>query len=225
MNKYQFSIISNMIQESLISINNNLDSGKERVVDEINKSFPVLSRRECEDIFELFVKVDLLRNQETLDLVVTVPHSFAIKSSPTSVTMENLLRSSQRNIIITGYSISEYFEDFINIIIEKITKGVHVQLYLNDYESKKEVLDKLILYKGKFLEIYNFNKSSSGIEALHAKVISIDGEKNLITSANLSFNGLQKNIEVGTLITSKRIANSIISMFKELYYMKYFTKI
>lgn len=225
MNKYQFSIISNMIHESLISINNNLDSGKERVIFEINKIFPSLSSQECEDLFNLFIKVDLMRNQETLDLVVTVPHSFAIKASPTSVTMEHLLKNAEKNIIITGYSISDYFDDFIDIIIKKITKGVHVQLYLNDYEMKREVLDKLLLYKGKFLEIYNFNKSSKGIEALHAKVISIDGEKSLITSANLSFNGLQKNIEVGTLITSKRIANSIISVFKELYYMKCFTKI
>lgn len=72
-------------------------------------------------------------------------------------------------------------------------------MFLNDFDSKKDILDKLLLYKGRFLEIYNFNKSKKGIEALHAKVISVDSKKSLITSANLSFNGLQKNIEVGSM--------------------------
>ncbi|MCI9005050.1 MAG: hypothetical protein HFH39_07390 [Lachnospiraceae bacterium] len=45
------------------------------------------------------------------------------------------------------------------------------------------------------------------IAALHAKVISVDGEKTLITSANLSYHGQQGNIELGTVIDSKDIAD------------------
>jgi phosphatidylserine/phosphatidylglycerophosphate/cardiolipin synthase-like enzyme len=36
--------------------------------------------------------------------------------------------------------------------------------------------------------------------AFHAKVISVDGEKTLITSANLSYHGQQGNIEMGIVV-------------------------
>ena len=39
--------------------------------------------------------------------------------------------------------------------------------------------------------------------ALHAKVISVDEQQTLITSANLSYHGQEGNIELGTLVDSK----------------------
>lgn len=139
--------------------------------------------------------------------------------------MENLLKNAAKIIVLTGYSISDYFDDLLDIIIDKINRGILVRLYINDYENKKEKIEKLLLYKGRFLEIYNYNKQADSIDALHAKIITVDNYKTLITSANLSFNGLQKNIEVGSIIESERISKNIQEMFYQLFKKKVFNRI
>lgn len=60
------------------------------------------------------------------------------------------------------------------------------------------------------------------MSALHAKVISVDGEKTLISSANLSYHGLEGNIEIGTYIESTRIAKQLTDTFKEMVMRKTF---
>ncbi|WP_423827215.1 phospholipase D-like domain-containing protein [Sharpea azabuensis] len=45
--------------------------------------------------------------------------------------------------------------------------------------------------------------------ALHAKVISVEQKKTLITSANLSYHGQQGNIELGMLVESKKLSNRL----------------
>ena len=61
--------------------------------------------------------------------------------------------------------------------------------------------------------------------ALHAKVISVDQKKTLITSANLSYHGQQGNIELGMLAESKKIAKQVDGVFTELVFKKVFTEI
>ena len=61
--------------------------------------------------------------------------------------------------------------------------------------------------------------------ALHAKIISVDGCKSLISSANLSYHGLEKNIEIGCVIESKKVANNIKKLLEQLYFQKVFIEI
>ncbi len=225
MSKYSLSILQNAIEDYLDIYEQHLPESKDKLINNFVNEFPSLSYSEANSLIEILCNIDEKRNCEKIDLSVTTPHSFSIKANSTAVTMEDLLKNAERSILITGYSISDYFDDLIEILIYKIQQGILVKLYLNDFENKKDVLDKLLLYKGKFLEIYNFNKSKNSIDALHAKVISVDFKKSLITSANLSFNGLQRNIEVGSVISSTRIAKNIEDMFYKLYKMKVFSKI
>lgn len=225
MNKINVMLLQNKIEEYIIIKNNIVEFDNKYIIDSILNEFPSLSQKEAECLLNMFIELSGKNKNECIDLSVTAPNSFSIKAETTSVTMYELLKNAEKSILITGYSISDYFDDLLDIIVSKIKKGVLVKLFLNDFDSKKDILDKLLLYKGRFLEIYNFNKSKKGIEALHAKVISVDSKKSLITSANLSFNGLQKNIEVGSIINSSRIARNIEDMFYKLKNMKVFSKI
>ena len=56
--------------------------------------------------------------------------------------------------------------------------------------------------------------------ALHAKVISVDEQQTLITSANLSYHGQEGNIELGTLVDSKKIARQVDDVFTHLIFNK-----
>jgi len=60
------------------------------------------------------------------------------------------------------------------------------------------------------------------MSALHAKIIVADGFESLISYANLSYHGLEGNIEIGLLLESGQKATQIIKLFDELRRMKIF---
>ena len=55
------------------------------------------------------------------------------------------------------------------------------------------------------------------MSALHAKVLSADGKRILVSSANLSYHGMSGNIEIGCLIDSEKIGKQIDNLFQQLY--------
>lgn len=62
------------------------------------------------------------------------------------------------------------------------------------------------------------------MSALHAKVLSIDGEKTLISSANLSYHGMSGNIELGSLIYSNKIADKLDKFLQSMIFWKIFKR-
>ena len=63
------------------------------------------------------------------------------------------------------------------------------------------------------------------MSALHAKVICVDQQKTLITSANLSYHGQEGNIELGTLIEYRKTAKQVDDLFTKLLFNKVFVEI
>lgn len=127
-----------------------------------------------------------------------------------------------KSIIITGYSVSDYFFDYIDCIIKKSQQGIYVSLYINDLEKQKDSLNRLLAYKGKFLRFYEYQKQEDKMTALHVKILVIDSERLLVSSANLSYHGLQGNIEMGMLVQSVDKAKQVEALMKELIRMKIF---
>lgn len=193
-------------------------------VNEIRKRYPSLSEKEANDIL-LLVKGALKENMEdSVSLVATTPPSFAIKAKSTKNTVKNLLMNADESILITGYSLSEYFSELLDCVIQKSQKGVFVKFFANKIENQG-TFEKLIQYKGKFLKIYNYPESGDKMAALHAKVISVDKKKTLITSANLSYHGQEGNIELGTLVESEAYAQQVNDLFTKLIFMKEFVEV
>lgn len=137
----------------------------------------------------------------------------------TKNTVEEMIRGAKRSVLITGYSLSGYFTDLVDVLIEKSQKGVYVKFFVNNIENQKG-FDKLCRYKGRFLHIYNFAGSNDSMAALHAKVISVDENQTLITSANLSYHGQEGNIELGMLVDSREIAKQVDDIFTHLVFTK-----
>ena len=192
-------------------------------VNAILKRYPALSRKEALEIHKMIVATALEQHDQST-LVVTAPPSFAIRNKVTKVVVDDMLSRAQRNILITGYSLSDYFTDMVELIIKKSQQGIFVKFYVNNIESQK-CFDRLIQYKGRFLEIYNYPKQKDSMSALHAKVISIDQQETLITSANLSYHGQEGNIELGTHVISKDIATQVDRLFTQLVFSKVFEKV
>jgi phosphatidylserine/phosphatidylglycerophosphate/cardiolipin synthase-like enzyme len=209
-------ILLNQIQEDALA-------KSDSAIAEIRRRYPALSPREVNEIHTL-ITTSLKMDYDKSSLVVTAPPSFAIKSKVTKVVVDSMLNGAQQSILITGYSLSDYFSDLIDCIIRKSQQGVFVKFYVNDIESQK-CFDRLCSYKGKFLKIYNYPKHANSMSALHAKVISVDQRETLITSANLSYHGQEGNIELGTHIVSQSIARQVEELFTKLLFLKVFNEV
>lgn len=190
----------------------------------IGAIFPSLSQEEAQKLYAL-VTASSLKTEAKSSIVITAPPSFSIKAKSTKNTVDALLHDACSSILITGYSLSDYFDELLDCIIDKSQRGVWIRFFVNHIESQSN-MDKLLRYKGRFLKIYDYPKQSEDkIAALHAKVISIDGEKSLITSANLSYHGQEGNLELGTLVESKQFAKELDVIFTKLLFSKTFIEI
>ena len=207
----------------LSGLENDAISGSLEAVKHIQKLFPSLSEKEAADIHRLVI-TEVNKPKDAVSLVITAPPSFAIREKATKVTVESMISRAMRSIMITGYSLTDYFKDAIDLIISKSQKGVFVQFFVNDIENQKSV-DKLLRYRGNFLKIYDYSKRNDSMAALHAKVISVDQKETLITSANLSYHDQEGNIELGTHIISENIAKRLDNVLTSLIFNNVFKEI
>ena len=191
----------------------------------IEKRFPNCTSREIMDILQMACKLYNFKSDERCELVITAPGSFKLKARKTKVVVYAILSSAEKSITLTGYSISEYFDEMIELIIKKSTQGVYVNLYVNDAQKHQDVIERLNTYSSKFIKIFSYNQQSDDkMSALHAKLIVVDRHTSLISSANLSYHGMQGNVEMGVLIESAEKAEEIESLLKTLREQKVFTK-
>ena len=189
----------------------------------LKRSCPELNEHQCQNIIDTIIEAMTTTESNKVSLVVTAPPSFSIHAKTTMNTVQVMINGAERNILITGYSLSSYFSELVDTIIEKSQQGVFVKFFVNDID-KQPSFEKILRYKGRFLKIYNYHQEDDNMAALHAKVISVDQKKTLITSANLSYHGQQGNIELGTLIESKNIAKQIDDIFTKMIFSKVFTE-
>lgn len=195
-----------------------------RTIKLINQEFPALGRNNSLRLLNLLMQMYNQGNEEKIELVVTAPPSFNLQAKRTENVVDEMLQSARKSIIMTGYSVSEYIKNFLDVIINKSQKGVFVKLFINKVDEQNAI-EKLIAYKGRFLKIYNYLNENDKMAALHAKVISVDNERTLVSSANLSYHGMSANIEMGCYIQSIKMSNKINEVFKNLIFEKVFSEI
>lgn len=201
-----------------------LNTDSIRAKDTIKRKYPSLNDKEAAEICALIQAASKEKKDNSVSLAVTAPPSFSIKAKSTKNTVESMLTGAKKSILLTGYSLSEYFDDLVDVIIQKSQSGVFVEFYINNIVAQGNI-DKLKRYKGHFLKLYNYSPSEDAMSALHAKVISVDNRETLITSANLSYHGQEGNIELGVIINSDKVARQVKDIFTKLVFKKVFTAI
>ena len=212
-------------KEILINtIKSDYSNGTTKSVEILKRNYPELSQQKCESIIELINEAITSNEADKVSIVVTAPPSFAINARTTMSVVQSMISGAERNIIITGYSLSSYFSDLVDIIIDKSQHGVFVKFFVNDID-KQQGFDKLLRYKGRFLNMYKYKHSDDKMYAMQAKVLSVDGYSTLITTANLTYHGQQGNIELGTKIDSKTVAKQIDDIFTKLIFSKVFVQL
>ena len=144
-------------------------AGANESVRAIQRRYPSLSEREASEIFSM-ISSAAERNDDSAELIITASPSFALRVKPTKVVVNAMLSNAKSSILITGYSLSDYFSDLVDCVIRKSQEGVLVKFFVNDIDSQKS-FDRLCRYKGRFLRIYNYPKQEDKMSALHATKI------------------------------------------------------
>ena len=201
-----------------------IPSALDNVAASIQNRYPTLSDSEAKEIGKMLYAALKNEAEDSIKLVATTPPSFSIKAKTTVNTVVDLINGANKSILLTGYSLSEYFSDVIDLLIQKSKQGVLVKFFANGLQGQPEY-EKLVRYQGHFLKIYDYQKKEDRMAALHDKVISVDRQTTLITSANLSYHGQEGNIEIGTLVQSQDIAKEIEDLFTKLLFTKVFKEI
>jgi phosphatidylserine/phosphatidylglycerophosphate/cardiolipin synthase-like enzyme len=202
------------------------DSKNSIAIELVKKSMPSLSDEDAIKVCQLARSFAQKYDEESVEIVATIPVSFLTKTRQTRPVMEELITGAESTIFLTGYAISDYFEEMLKLINEKSMRGVIVELFLNQYDNTRSVLTDIPHKNRRFLKIFEYaGKSDDKMAALHAKTILVDGKRMLISSANLSFHGLESNIEIGALITSKKKVSQVQEIFSDLKRQKIFTLI
>lgn len=199
-------------------------NGTKNAVAMLKRSYPELSEVHCNDIIETILESMNTVTPDKVSLVVTAPPSFAINARTTMNVVKSMINDAEKNILITGYSLSSHFSELVDTIIQKSQKGVFVKFFVNNIEGQP-AFRKILRAQGGFLKVYNYSQRKDKMAALHAKVISVDQRKSLITSANLSYHGQQGNIELGVLIESKQISKQIDDVFTKLIFSNVFKEV
>ena len=205
-------------------VRSDLSNGTSNAEAMLKRTCPKISDDYCKDIIEAVIGAMTMVDSDKVSLVVTAPPSFAINTRTTENVVQSMINGANRNVLITGYSLSSYFSELVDTIIQKSQRGVFVKFFVNDID-KQPRFDKILRHKGRFLKIYNYRSEDDKMAALHAKVISVDQQQTLITSANLSYHGQQGNIELGTIIESKQIAKQIDDIFTKMIFSKVFSEV
>lgn len=164
------------------------------------------------------------KGEEKISLVATVPPAFSLKTKRIQNVVEDLIKNAKKSILLTGYSVSEFVSEMIDTLVEKSQKGVLIRIFFNDIKSQVSI-EKILRYRSKFLQVYNYTNKEDKMAALHAKILMVDDVDILISSANLSYHGMAGNIEIGTQVCSEKIAKQINELFKQLLFSKVFTAV
>ena len=222
-NKYlTLDILANEFKE-LLSFNTEESYRADEVIDLIKNNFQSLTDDEADKLYQILVLLSKPQNSDMIEIVTTAPVSFQVKNRKTRPVIEELLKGAEKTILLTGYSISDHFEEILKLINNKSKQGIVVELFVNNYDRIRSLLTNIKHTNRRFFKVYEYTgKTSDKMAALHAKTIIVDGIKMLISSANLSFHGLEGNIEIGTLVTSSKKATQVLEIFADLKRSKLF---
>ncbi|WP_141213090.1 phospholipase D-like domain-containing protein [Brevibacillus laterosporus] len=190
---------------------------------EIMKCFPNITQDELENFLLLQeIQSDSLRaSQLTAEIVATVPLDLDNDFRRTVGVLREHILKAEKSILITGYSISEFAFEIIDLLVQKSRDGVRVRFFLD-----KDV--DVTVFKDRFkkqdtFKVYQY-KTTQVNSALHAKVIILDKQSALISSSNLSYNGIINNIEIGSMIKGGHVFK-LEALFDELLLKNYFEEI
>lgn len=174
---------------------------------------------------------------KTLELVWTSPQVSGADCRDTHVVAMQLLQSARASILLSSYSLdeNEKAHELLQAMATQMerTSNFEGQMFLNvkrnygDRRDGEEVVREFAelfqrkIWPGKVLPKVFYDPRALSLDfseraCLHAKVIVVDRQHVLLTSANFTEASRKRNIEAGVVLSSICLAQSLHAQFERL---------
>lgn len=164
------------------------------------------------------------QSYQNIETIWTGPESNIIPLRRTDMALTQLINSSHKELLIVTYTVYE-IESLLRNIEKALERNVNVLIILEHKGRNKEGIEKLkdrfgayIKQKAQFYiwpnEIRDFKDNDKG--CLHVKCATSDENMLFLSSANLTRQAMNLNMELGLLITGGQQPKNILNHFKKL---------
>ena len=176
-------------------------------------------------VFELLDELRKLKQDhvESTQLVMTNP-LVDEKLTPTRGTMLEMINQAKSHIILVGYAIyGDVKPIFDAMATKKEQDGVTIDLLFNNGRKNLNLIKENWNPKVSLPNVYSYHPKQKR-SSLHAKVLIIDNDLMLVTSANMTENAMEKNVEMG-LVHKGKIVTDAKMLFQSLIDEGYMVKL
>lgn len=148
--------------------------------------------------------------EQSTELVWTGPTTPFVAARRTEQALLQVINNAKQSLFITSF-IAYDVSSIVNALNEAIKRGVTVTMLLESSHEHGGSIDFDTIGKMQVLipnaKIYVWNNKNNEFSdgRVHAKVVAADNRTCFITSANLTGFAMNKNIEVGVLISNGNI--------------------
>jgi phosphatidylserine/phosphatidylglycerophosphate/cardiolipin synthase-like enzyme len=167
------------------------------------------------------------RNQPVTQVVWTGPKVEGSFLRSTREVVRELIRGARRELLVTGYWIAArdegegIIEEVIESVGEAVLRGASVRIIVDERERFNGRNNRQVLLEAwppgvPFPRVFTWRlPAGDRYLKLHAKVLVADGTDALVTSANLTFYAMDRNMEMGVRVVGAP-ASSIAEHFHRL---------
>jgi phosphatidylserine/phosphatidylglycerophosphate/cardiolipin synthase-like enzyme len=158
----------------------------------------------------------------------------SFSSSPiknkTFETVKSMFLAAEKEIVIVGYTFSLENTVVNSLVIELINaskRGCRINIIFHANSTNKKRILESWPKDVRLPQLYYWqDKKREGFTtSLHSKLICVDQKQLLVTSANFTLNGLERNIETGILIQDDESVRQIWEQFRSLLSEKEIIKV
>jgi len=139
-----------------------------------------------------------------------------LEMTRTNQTFQRLVNGARQNVTIMGYDITQ--SDLTKSLQKKIDKGVSVHVLTEKVKSGMQSRYKKFLSKwiseSNNVRLWSYEPDDSS--KMHIKCMVVDETQAYLGSANFSYHGSNKNIELGVQISDKKVISDIMKIFDYL---------
>ena len=141
-------------------------------------------------------------SREAVDLSWTGPVQFSGGDRGHASVLADMIGNACRTVTIVGYSITGGADSVIRLLEQAAKRGVAVTLVVHD-DGGRANMDALRRAWAGSDRPRLFTRDASregGFYKIHAKLVVADSSDMLVTSANLTWYGMNRNLEIGLRI-------------------------
>lgn len=174
------------------------------------------------------------RLSHVLDIAISGPSAEGVPMRDTGTVFRELVQEAQREVILASYAIHNGRE-LLAPLAEKMDSNpnfkatMYLDIQRRNAGDSRTPEQRVAQYRHDFVEkwpgkrlpeLFYFTKSQEADwrqrASMHAKIVAIDRQKMLVTSANLTRAAQVKNIEVGVIIDNTREVNRVVDYLDAL---------